>query len=79
VTVVLTMLVAGAVLLLVSLFFIVEVLKAALSNAQVQGAAVGTVILIGLLWWMWLQIPHWLRKIVERFFHSLRREKGGRS
>jgi RNA polymerase subunit RPABC4/transcription elongation factor Spt4 len=77
--IVLTMFVSGAVLLLASLFFIVEVLKAALSNAQVQGAAIGLVILIALLWWMWLQIPHWLRKIFERFFHSLRREKGGRS
>jgi len=79
VLVVLTMFVLGAVLLLTSLLLIVEVLKAALSNAQVQGAAVGIVILIALLWWMWLQIPHWLRKFVQRFFHSLRREKGGRS
>jgi hypothetical protein len=78
VLVVLTMFVLGAVLLLSSLLFIVEVLKAALSNAEVQGAAVGIVILIALLWWMWLQIPHWLRKFVQRCFRSLHREKGGR-
>jgi len=79
VLVVLTMLVLGTVLLLSSLLFIVEVLKAALSNAQVQGVVAGLAILIALLWWMWLQIPHWLRNLVQRCFHSLRREKGGRS
>ena len=79
VLVVLTMFFLGAVLLLSSLLFIVEVLKAALSNAQVRAAVAGLAILIALLWWMWLQIPHWLRKLVQRCFHSLRREKGGRS
>jgi len=79
VLVVLTMFVLGAVLLSSSLLFIVEVLKAALSNARVQALMAATAILLALLWWMWLQIPHWLRKLVQRFFHSLRREKGGRS
>jgi len=73
------MFVLGTVLLLSSLLVIVDCLKAALANAQVQGAVAGLAILIALLWWMWLQIPHWLRKLVQRCFHSLRREKGGRS
>ncbi len=77
--VVLTMLVLGTVLLLSSLLFIVEVLKAALSNAQVQALAAGMAILIALLWWIWLQIPHWLRKLIQRCFHSSHREKGDRS
>jgi hypothetical protein len=79
VLVALTVFAVGAVLLLSSLLFIVEVLKAALSNAQVQGAVAGIAILIVLLWWMWLQMPHWLRKLIQRCFHVLRREKGGRS
>ncbi|MDD1770409.1 MAG: hypothetical protein LUO79_04910 [Methanomassiliicoccales archaeon] len=79
VLVVLTMFFLGAVLLLSSLLFIVEVLKAALSNAQVRAAVAGLAILIALLWWMWLQIPHWLRKLIQRCFHSSHREKGGRS
>jgi cytochrome c biogenesis protein CcdA len=78
VLVVLTMFVLGTVLLLSSVLFIVEVLKATLSNSQVQAAVAGMAILIALLWWMWVQIPHWLRKLVQRCFHSLRREKGDR-
>ena len=79
VLVVLTMFVLGAVLLFSSLLFIAEVFKAALSNTQVQGAVAGIAILIAILWWMWLQIPHWLRKLIQRCLHAFHREKGGRS
>lgn len=79
VLVVLAMLALGAVLLFASLLFMLEVLKAALSNAQVQGAAAALAILIALLWWMWSQIPHWLRRFIDRCFRSLRGGKGGRS
>jgi RNA polymerase subunit RPABC4/transcription elongation factor Spt4 len=74
-----TMFALGAVLLLSSLLFVVEVLKAALSNARVQMALGAMAILFALLWWMWLQLPQWLRKLIQRCFHWKRRDKGGRS
>jgi hypothetical protein len=74
--VVLVMVALGAVLLLSSLLFVVEVLKAALSNAQVQSGLAGIAILLALLWWMWLQMPHWLRKLIARCFERKEREKG---
>jgi hypothetical protein len=79
VLVVLTTVAVGAILFLTSLLFIIEVLKAALSNAHVQTALAGMAILIALLWWMWLQLPQWLRKMIQRCLHWMRREKGGRS
>lgn len=70
------MIVLGAVLFLGSLLVILAVLRAALTNAQVQGAVALTVILLVLLWWMWLQLPKWLRALFGRFFMRLRGKKG---
>jgi len=77
--VVFTMFALGAVLLLSSLLVILEALKAALSDSHVQALLAATAILLALLWWAWLQIPHWLRKLIQRCFRWKDREKGGRS
>jgi len=79
VLVVVTTFVLGTVLFSASILFIVELLKTALSNPQVQVAAAGMAILLTLLWWLWLQVPNWLRKLIQRCFHWKHREKGGRS
>jgi len=70
------MIVLGAVLFLGSLLVILAVLRAALSNAQVQGAVALIAILLVLLWWMWLQLPKWLRALLGRVFMRLRGKKG---
>jgi len=75
--VVLVMVGLGATLLLSSLLFIVEVLKAALSNSEVQLAIAGIAILLVLLWWLWLQLPLWLRKLLQRCFERKPRRRGG--
>ena len=77
--IVFTMFGLGAALLLSSLLVILEALKAALSDSHVQALLAATAILLALLWWMWLQIPHWLRKLIQRCFHWKHRENGGRS
>ncbi len=77
--VVFTMFALGTVLLLSSLLVILEALKAALSDSHVQALIAATAILLALLWWAWLQIPHWLRKLIHRCFQWKDREKGGRS
>ena len=77
--VVFTMFALGMVLFLSSLLFIVETLRAALSNSHIQALIAATAILLTVLWWMWLQIPHWLRKLIQRCFHGKRGDKGGRS
>jgi len=42
------------------------VLVMALGMPQVQNALIGLAILLGLLWWLWSELPDWLRKFVRR-------------
>ncbi len=70
--------VVGTCLFLGSLLVIFAVLKAALSNAQVQVAAVLIVMLLILLWWIWLQLPKWLRVLFGRIWIRLRGKGGTR-
>jgi len=74
----LVMIALGLSLLLTSLLVIVVALRAALSNARLQGAVALIVILLILLWWMWLQLPKWLRAFLGRIFVRLRGKKGER-
>lgn len=52
----------GSVLVLLSLAFAVLFLKAALSNSDVRTTLLGIGIILALLWYMWFQVPQWLRK-----------------
>lgn len=72
----LVMVVLAVSLFLASLLVVLAALRAALSNTRVQGAVAGMVILLILLWWMWLQLPKWLRAFFARMFARLRRKKG---
>ena len=58
--------VVGGFLVLLSLALFVEVVKGALSNPQTQNGLLVLGILLGLLWWVWSELPDWLRKLVRR-------------
>jgi hypothetical protein len=45
---------------------------ALLARPETQGALVGLGILVALLWWLWAELPDWIRKLVRR---SLRRKE----
>jgi hypothetical protein len=46
------------------------VLKAVLSNTNVIAALVGIGIMLALLWWMWMQLPLWMRKSMHRLLRG---------
>jgi hypothetical protein len=49
-------------------------LVAILRTPQIQNALLVFAILIGILWWLWSELPEWFRRIVRR---SIRRKEEG--
>lgn len=66
---------AASVLILFTLAFIVLFLKAALSDSDIRTTLFGIGIILALLWWMWFQIPQWLRKWMLRLIHGRRKRE----
>ena len=68
--------VVGGLFLFLSLAVLVEILKGLLSNPQVQSGLVVLGILLGVLWWLWSELPDWLRKLVRRSLKRKERRNG---
>ena len=70
-------LVPGAILLLVSIaaviFFITELFR----SPEMLGTAILLLIALGFLWWVWAQLPLWIRRAIHRLLIR-RREANGR-
>jgi hypothetical protein len=65
--------------LAVFLFFLscvgaIAAFKGMLESPQMQSALIGLAILLGVLWWMWSELPQWVRKLVRK---SLQRKRSG--
>lgn len=65
----------GVLLLIISLLFLLELIKAFLENPRVQGQAVWVCVLLGFLWWLYLQLPKFIRHGVGRI--AKRKKRGG--
>jgi len=68
--------VVGGLFLFLSLAVLVEILKGLLSNPQVQSGLVVLGILLGVLWWLWSELPDWLRRLVRRLLKRKERRNG---
>lgn len=68
--------VAGGFLLLLSLAFIAGAVKEILSSPQGQAGLFVLGILLGVLWWIWSELPDWLRKLVRRLLKRKERRNG---
>ena len=64
----------GVLLLIVSLLFLLELLRAFLQNPVVQAQAVWLCLLLGFLWWLYLQLPKFIRHGIGKI---AKRKKGG--
>lgn len=65
--------VLGALLALLSLAVAAATLRELLDTPEAQGAILILGVLLGLLWWLWSQLPEWFRKLVRRSFERRRR------
>jgi hypothetical protein len=68
--------VVGGLLLLLSLALFVEIMKGLLSTPQGQNGLLVLGILLGVLWWVWSELPDWLRKLVRRLLKRKERRNG---
>ena len=68
--------VVGGLLLLLSLAVFLEIMRGLLSTPQVQSGLVVLAILLGLLWWIWSELPDWLRRLVRRLLKRKERRNG---
>ncbi len=70
----------GIVLLTATVLAIVVVAKVIATNPAVIASLAGPLILLGILWWMWLQIPRWFREAIHRLLkrRSDRDDRGSR-
>jgi hypothetical protein len=50
-------------------------LKAVFTNTNVLDALIGIGIMLALLWWIWFQIPLWMRKTMHRLLRGKDNEK----
>ena len=55
---------AGTIFACLSITFLVDLL----TMPQAQNALFALGILLGLLWWMWSEIPDWMKKLARRAF-----------
>jgi cytochrome c biogenesis protein CcdA len=65
----------GSVLVFLPLAFAVLFLRAVLSNSDVRTTLLGIGIILALLWYMWFQIPQWLRKWMLRLIQGKRKQE----
>ena len=56
----------GLLIGILALLVVVEILQAIVERSQLQGLLLSLVILIALLWWMWTELPDWIRKLIRR-------------
>ena len=68
--------VVGGFLLLLSLAIFLEIMKGLLSTPQGQNGLVVLAILLGVLWWLWSELPDWVRKLARRLLKRKERRNG---
>jgi RNA polymerase subunit RPABC4/transcription elongation factor Spt4 len=68
-------LVLWAAILSLTLLFVLIFLREVFSNTNVLNALIGIGIMLALLWWIWMQIPLWMRKTMHRLLRGKDKER----
>jgi hypothetical protein len=67
---------AALLVLIVTIALASAVMQTILRTAAIQSMLVMLVLLVGVLWWLWSKLPHWVRKLIGKLF-GRRKEKNG--
>jgi hypothetical protein len=65
----------GALLLLLSILFLVGVLNALLTNGQLRFQMVSAGLIIGMLWWAYMHLPHFLKGLFSTIWRKSKSKK----
>lgn len=60
----------GVFILSLTLLLVLIFLKEVFSNTNVLNDLIGIGIMLGVLWWIWLQLPLWMRKTMYRLLRG---------
>lgn len=64
-----------ALILSLTLVFVLVFLREVFTNTNVLAALIGIGIILALLWWMWSLIPLWMRKTMHRLLRGKDKER----
>lgn len=65
----------GAVLLLLLVLSAIGVINAVLSSQTVQGQLLAAMVILALLWWLWLQLPHFIQNMFRSIWRKPKKDK----
>jgi RNA polymerase subunit RPABC4/transcription elongation factor Spt4 len=65
----------GVVLVLLLVLAVAAVFSEVMSNQAIQGQLVATIFVLALLWWLWLQLPHFIQKMFRSLWPKSKKEK----
>jgi len=65
-----TRVVVAVCLLAITLAFLKGMVARMASSPELQTGVTVLAILLGLLWWMWSQLPHWFREAIQKWLRK---------
>ena len=68
-------LVPGAVVLLLLALAVVGVINEVLSNQAVQGQLLALIVILAMLWWLFLQLPHFIQNMFRSVWRKPKKDK----
>jgi hypothetical protein len=68
-------LVPGALLLLLLVLAVIGVINEVLSNQVVQGQLLAAIVILALLWWLYLQLPHFIQNMFRSLWRKPKKDK----
>ena len=68
-------LVPGFVLLLLLVLAAMAVFQEVLTNQAIQAQLVAAILVLALLWWLWLQLPHFIQNMFRSLWKKPKKDK----
>jgi hypothetical protein len=65
----------GALLLLLLVLAVVGVINEVLSNQAIQGQLLAAIVILALLWWLYLQLPHFIQNMFRSVWRKPKKDK----
>jgi len=65
----------GVLLLLLLVSAAVALFREVLTNQAVQAQLLATILVLALLWWLWLQLPHFIQNMFRSLWRKPKKEK----
>jgi hypothetical protein len=65
----------GIVLVLLLVLAALGVINEVLSNQAVQGQLLAAIVILALLWWLYLQLPHFIQNIFRSLWRKPKKDK----